>query len=154
MNSRPHMGADALVGRLAALFICISTHGPTRGPTAETAAVCSERYISTHGPTRGPTCSMTSVARENTISTHGPTRGPTQSCPRPSSTISDFNSRPHTGADLAGTIILLRPSLFQLTAPHGGRLLLIYLSPLCSVISTHGPTRGPTIAGLPGLSQQ
>ena len=93
-----------------------------RGGRHDPASNCRcNTIISTHGPARGPTWSLETPFKSEDISTHGPARGPT------------------TKLSFIGSA-----NLFQLTAPRGGRLTVLFYVHQYKDISTHGPARGPT----------
>ena len=120
-NSRPREGADRqeLVARL--LYKNISTHGPARGPTGLRHYKALESGISTHGPARGPTlhASLWPLSFWN------------------------FNSRPREGADLS-EMTARKPLSYFNSRPREGADFNSAAFQEISVISTHGPARGPT----------
>ena len=101
-----------------------------------------------HGGRQG---SGSNDCRPEGISTHGPTRGPT-GYPDPTAYKAIFQlTAPHGGRLNVDDFYICEKS-FQLTAPHGGRHLVADIRYLDKIISTHGPTRGPTISTMPGSS--
>ena len=84
------------------------------------------------------------------ISTHGPTRGPTNGPYDSVWSFEHFNSRPHTGADLTAGTIRSRRYQFQLTAPHGGRLVRRYPDAHLSIFQLTAPHGGRLFQALDG----
>ena len=151
-NSRPHTGADQLQVKAAIDQIVFQLTAPHGGRQGSGSNDCRPEGISTHGPTRGPTKLAYSIEGMVKISTHGPTRGPTR---RPWTVLVlalNFNSRPHTGADLYTSFLCLDTAVFQLTAPHGGRrqvaLVIEHLKNFNSRPHTGADISPPTITGM------
>ena len=120
-NSRSHEGTDMEDVVFQEIF-CISTHGPTRGPTlSRNHFFVDSFYISTHGPTRGPTKTQQICESLRSISTHGPTRGPTFDSYVNRVLPSISTHGPTRGPTGSLFFFLFNFRKFQLTVPRGDR---------------------------------